>query len=267
MVSYHDLVAGLRKLGIERSRPVIVHGALSAFGHVQGGADTVVGAMLASFEALMMPVFTYQTMVTPLNGPADNALEYGTGQDRNSQAVFFRPDLPADRLMGIIAETLRNHPNAQRSWHPILSFAGVNVWHALDAQSLVEPLASVRVLMEDGGWVLLLGVDQAVNTSIHLGERLAGRKQFVRWALTPGGVVECPAFPGCSDGFEEIKPAVRRMTRQLLIGSAVVQALPLTDLVQAVQQCLAENPLALLCDRSYCERCQVVRAAVARNQS
>ena len=259
MLTYRELVTGLRSLEIEPARPVIAHASLSAFRVIHGGADTLVGALLANFQSLMMPAFTYHTMITPAAGPPGNALAYGDEHIRNSQAEFFLPDMPASRWMGVTAETLRQLPQADRSNHPILSFTGVNVARALQAQSLAQPLAPIQALLEDQGWVLLLGVDHCVNTSIHLGERLAGRKQFIRWALTPAGVVECPGFPGCSEGFEAIFPALQPWTRRVQIGTALVQAVPLVDLVRVVQELLSADPLALLCDRSYCERCQSLR--------
>ena len=62
--------------------------------------------------------------------------------------------------------------------------------------------APVGALAEENGTVLLIGVNHTVNTSIHFAEKLAGRRQFIRWALTRDRVVECPGFPGDSEGFE-----------------------------------------------------------------
>lgn len=262
MLTFHELTTALRKLQIERARPVIAHASLSAFGQVQGGAGTVLGALLASFNSLIMPTFTYRTMITPEVGPANNAIAYGSARDANLMAEFYTPDMPADRLMGAVAEALRQHPRACRSKHPILSFAGVNAEEALQAQTLDEPLAPIHVLKNNDGWVLLLGVDHTVNTSIHYAERLSGRKQFVRWALTPQGIVACPGFPGCSQGFQAVTPHLDGMTRRVAVGLAVIQAVSLTDLVDVVRKVLAEDPRALLCDRADCERCNAVRVAL-----
>lgn len=262
-VRYAHLVDGLRALNVPAGKPVIAHASLSSLGQVRGGAATVVGALLAVFPAVLMPTFTYKTMLTPEDGPPNNGIAYGTGFDQNRMAEFYHPEMPADPLIGAVAETLRRHRQAQRSRHPILSFAGVGVSQALEAQTLREPLAPIRVLIEQAGWVLLLGVDHTVNTSIHYGERLAGRRQFVRWALTPSGVVECPGFPGCSLGFQAIAPHVEAITRRVTIGQATVQALPLHGLVAQVQALIRRDPLALLCEREDCPRCQAVRQAVA----
>jgi aminoglycoside 3-N-acetyltransferase len=226
---------------------------------VQGGAETVLGALLASFNTLVMPAFTYKTMITPEVGPADNAMTYGTDRDANLMAEFFQPDYPVDPLMGSIAEALCKHPRAQRSDHPILSFCGVNAERALEAQSLEDPLAPIGVLKEDQGWVLLMGVDHSVNSSIHYAERLAGRKQFIRWALTPAGIVESTGFPGCSQGFNNVAPSVESITRVVQVGSGEIQALPLPDLIDMVKGWIEADPLALLCEREDCERCNTVR--------
>ena len=259
MLTYHDLVPALRSLDIDRRYPVIAHASLSAFGEIHGGSPVLAGALLTCFNTLIMPAFTYKTMVIPEIGPPGNALHYGQGETLNKMAEFFRPDMRADRLMGILPETLRRNPAAGRSTHPILSFVGVNAAAYLSSQTLQEPLAPLSRLHQAGGWVVLLGVDHTVNTSIHLGERMAGRKQFVRWALTPGGVVECPGFPGCSEGFQAIASDLDGIVRQVKAGPGLIQALPLDGLLQRVLAALEKDPLALLCDRPWCERCQAVR--------
>jgi len=166
--------------------------------------------------------------------------------------------------MGVIAETLRQHSDASRSKHPILSFSGVNAEEILEEQEVDEPLAPISAMAEQCGWVLLLGVSHRVNTSIHLGERLAGRKTFVRWALMPDMVVKCPNFPSCSDGFDDIRPMLASFAQTIQVGSALVQAMPLQELVDTVRQLVHSNPLALLCERPECPRCNVVRDEVRK---
>lgn len=264
MVSYRDIVSGLKHLGLDPARPVIVHASLSAFGDVQGGAETILGALMAVMDALIMPTFTYRTMVIPEEGPEHNGITYGTGRDLNSMAEIFVPSMPADPLMGVIAETLRKYPGSSRSRHPILSFSGVNSERSLQLQSMQDPLAPIADITEQGGWVLLMGVDHTVNTSIHYAEKLSGRKQFIRWALSPQGVLECPGYPGCSDGFEQTVSQLSVITRQVNIGEATVKALPLQEMCTILTQMLLDDPLALLCSRLDCERCADVRHAVAQ---
>ncbi|GAB4579766.1 MAG: AAC(3) family N-acetyltransferase [Anaerolineales bacterium] len=259
MLSFRDFLSAFSRLGVPAGSPVIVHASLRAFGQVRGGAETVVGALLNTFAGVVAPTFTYKTMITPEVGPPDNGIVYGRGENANRMAQFYRPNMPADPTIGIIPETLRQHPKAKRSMHPILSFAGVGVDDALAAQTLAEPLAPIRVLADAGGWVLLLGVDHTVNTSLHYAEKLARRKQFIRWALTPAGIYECPGFPGCSDGFEGLVPHVHHLTREQRAGEALIQALPLVPMIEVAKTLIEDDPQALLCDLPDCERCGAVR--------
>lgn len=266
MVTFRDFVSALRKLELDRTRPVLVHTSLKAFGEVHGGPDALLGALLGAFNTVVAPTFTYKTMITPEVGPADNGITYGSGKDTNRMAEFFTPEMPADPLMGSLPETLRKRPNALRSSHPILSFAAVSSDAAaqaiLSAQDLAEPLGPVHILRAEQGWVLLLGVDHTVNTSLHYAERLAGRKQFTRWALTQQGIVECPGFPGCSDGFQAIAPRLQGMARHVGVGSAFITAVPLVAQTETALAMLAADPQALLCSRPDCERCNTVRASI-----
>ena len=261
MLTFRDFITGLRRLEIDRSSPVMVHARLEAFGEVHGGAETVLGALMSSFDTLVMPTFTSKTMIIPELGPLDNAITYGSGKDTNWRAEIFTPHLPCDPQMGVLAESLRSHPQAQRSSHPILSLAGMHADEILASQTLKEPLRPIQVLKENSGWVLLMGVDQTANISLHYAEWAAGRKQFVRWALTPTGVAPCPSFPGCSDGFNAISPHLAEVLRSSEVGSATILAMPLPELLDTAIASIKEYPLALLCDREDCERCNTIRAA------
>ena len=262
IVTYRDLISSLRSLGLESGIPVIAHASLSAFGEVRGGAEVVLGAIQATVSSFIMPSFTSKPEIIPEVGPGDNAIQYGSGSESNLLAEFFRQDMPADKIMGVIPETLRALHGSSRSNHPLLSFTGVHADNILNVQSLLEPLGPIRLLSEHGGWVLMLGVNHTVNTSLHYAEKMAGRKQFVRWALTMDGIRECPGYPGCSDGFQAIQPRLERFTRRVRIGKALVQAIPLKDLLTTTISLLAEDPQALLCNRIECERCNAVRHAV-----
>lgn len=261
MVSFRDFIQAFRELDLNPHCPIIVHASVSSIGKIRGGADTLLSALLQSTAGVMAPTFTYRTMILPEAGPPDNAVRYGSGRHSNQRAEFFLPDMPADRLMGILPELLRRHPNARRSMHPILSFAGVGVEQALAAQTLENHLAPIQVLEGHNANVLLIGVDHTSNTSIHYAERCSGRKQFMRWGLTPQGVRACPSFSGCSDGFEAAAPLLQHVTRTARVGGATLRAVPLAQQTQILVELLRRDPLALLCDRND-ERCAAVRAAV-----
>jgi aminoglycoside 3-N-acetyltransferase len=258
VLDYEELKTAFLELGLA-NQPVIAHASLQPFGYIHNGADTVLMAMIDSFQSLIMPTFTYKTMITPDVGPPNNGILYGAEKDLNKMAQSFTLDMRADPMMGILPESLRNHPAAKRTAHPILSFAGIKADLALGTQTLFEPLAPIGALAEEDGWVVLVNVDHSVNTSIHYGEKLAGRRQFVRWAVMDNRIVECPNFPGDSSGFNAIDSYIKPDTRRVEIGEAFIQAISLRRLLDAVQELIKLDPLALLCQRPDCERCNAVR--------
>ena len=259
MLGFRDLSSGMRQLNLDPGCPVIMHASLSAFGQLRGGAETLLGAVSSLTAGVMMPAFTYKTMITPEEGPPDNGLDYGSGRDQNRMAEFYQPDMPVDPVLGVTAETLRKLPDAQRSSHPVLSFTGIGVDSALAAQTIAEPLAPIATLEKMGGWVLLVGVNHTVNTSLHYAESLAGRSQFVRWALTYDGVIECPNFPGCSNGFAKAATWLQDLTHRVQIGNARVEAIPLPGMIERISTAIQDDPLAFLCDQSDCGQCGTVR--------
>lgn len=261
MLTLEDFNSALESLDLE-NKPAIAHASLKSFGAIHGGAETVLAALLTAVKGLMMPTFTYKAMIFPNVGPPNNGMDYGKQRDLNLMAEPFRYDMPVDPLIGILPETLRNYPGMMRTAHPILSFAGVHVNEALVTQTLFNPLSPIGWLADRAGWVLLLGVDHTVNTSIHFAEKMAGRHQFVRWALTRRRIVECKGFPGCSDGFEDIRLDVEDVTRRVEVGESFIEAIPLHPLLRAVEACIKRNPLALLCRRDECERCDTIRNIV-----
>jgi aminoglycoside 3-N-acetyltransferase len=255
---YAELVSAFQALRLQQT-PIIAHASLKPFGSIQGGAETVLNAMLAAFPSVIMPTHTYKTKIIPDVGPPNNGIVYGSGRDKNKMAEPFHPGMRVDPMMGILPETLRNHPSAMRTAHPILSFAGVNADFILCTQTIYEPLAPIGALAEQDGWVVLINVDHTVNTSVHYAEKLAGRKQFIRWALAEDRVVECSNYPGDSMGFQALEEHIKFDTRRVEIGEGFIQAVSLKRLFDVVQALLRKDPLALLCEQTNCERCTAVR--------
>jgi len=258
MLAFADIKSSFDALELQ-DKPVIAHASLKPFGYIQNGADAILRVMLGSFKSVLMPTFTYKTMITPEVGPPNNGIKYGTEKDLNKMAIPFTSTMPADKTMGIIPEALRNHPSATRTSHPILSFTGVKSEEYLNIQTLYEPLAPIGALADAGGWVILLNVDHSVNTSIHYGEKLAGRMQFLRWAMVENRIVECPGFPGDSTGFNTIEEYIKPDTRRANLGNVFIQAIPLKRLFDAVGELIKKDPLALLCQRHDCDRCDAVK--------
>jgi aminoglycoside 3-N-acetyltransferase len=259
MLTVDDFNFALESLELG-NKPAIAHASLRAFEPIDGGAEAVLDALLVVVSGLVMPAFTYKTMIFPEVGPLNNGMTYGRQRDLNLMAEPFHASMPVDPLIGTLPEVLRRLPGATRTAHPILSFTGVNVKDGLMPQTLYDPFAPIGWLADHDGWALLLGVNHTVNTSMHYAEKQAGRRQFVRWAMSGNRIIECLGFPGCSDGFEAIRPDVERFSRRVQVGGSFIEAILLQPLLQAVEMRIKKDPLALLCQRDECERCDAVRA-------
>ncbi len=260
MITYRDLVVALGDLGLDGTSRVIAHADLAGMPGWVGGAESVVGALRSTVEVLLMPAFTYRTMVVPPVGPPNNGLTYEGHEEANREAEIFHLDLPVDEALGPVPEVLRRMEGTRRSTHPILSFCVSGAPEALERQSLDEPLAPIAWLAEYDGDVLLLGTDQRRNVSLHWAEALAGRNRFVRWAPTTRGVMECRNMPGCSEGFGAIWERLEGVATTLTLGNARLERVPLRDLLNIASAWIREDPEALLCLRKSCQRCAAVRA-------
>ena len=72
-VSQADLERALWKLGLDGSRDAICHSSLSSFGNVVGGASGIVKALGNAARTVVMPSFTYYTLVWP---PAQRSADW-----------------------------------------------------------------------------------------------------------------------------------------------------------------------------------------------
>jgi aminoglycoside 3-N-acetyltransferase len=160
-----DLVAAFTDLGVRAGQQLLVHSSLSSLGHVIGGAETVIEALLD----VLGPTGTL--LVPTLTG------HEGIGPD--ADVIFDVASTPA--WTGTIPETARRRPDAVRSLHPTHSVAAIGA----DAESLTQghedtlsPCGPgspyVRLAERPTGRILLLGVGHESNTTLHAVEELAG---------------------------------------------------------------------------------------------
>jgi aminoglycoside 3-N-acetyltransferase len=179
LVSREQLAADLRSLGLQRGQDLLIHCSLRQVGRIDGGAATLLNAILevAGPEAtLVVPTHT------TLNSLTSRAFLSATaGLDAQEQAQFIaampgfdRASTPSTR-MGAFAEYLRTHPSAARSSHPQVSFAALGPG-ALDCTS-VHDLGCHLGDRSPLGWlyaadaaILLLGVGYRACTAFHLAE-------------------------------------------------------------------------------------------------
>lgn len=163
-VTRQEIAAGLRALGVTPGRVILVHSSLRSFGHVAGGADAVIAALLDAVGpcgTVLVPTLTGRRE----DGPA-------------CPPQFDVRHTPC--WTGLIPETFRRRPAARRSLHPTHSVAAIGP-HADDllrdhlaAPTPCGPGSPYLRLADRDGLVVFLGVTLACCTLLHGVEELAG---------------------------------------------------------------------------------------------
>ncbi|GAA2759469.1 AAC(3) family N-acetyltransferase [Actinopolymorpha rutila] len=174
-----------------------------------------------------------------------------------ASAVPFSSDLPVDRWLGRIAESLRQGFPHERGAHPFLSFlsVGTHARRLTAAQRLDWPLGPIQELADLDGHVLLLGVSHTSNTTIHVAEQQLGRSLFYRYEkAAPGVWMELPNIPGDSDSFDGIEAELAPVTAETLIGRCRGRLVAVRDVLASATRLIQSDPAALLCEKEDC-RC------------
>jgi aminoglycoside 3-N-acetyltransferase len=256
-----QLLARLRALGLQGGDRILAHSALSSFGHVEGGAQTVVDVLLDLIGprgTLVMPYFF------PLY---DGAFDYAHPPAPYTGAI-------PQELRGRVGAVLSVHPS-----HPVVALGPAAAQITADHYqvSAVGRGSPIDRLAKMGGKVLLLGVNQSTNTTLHTGEAYAGipywgrirpDRPLGRQMLLPTGQqvwVSLPETPGDSEGFPRIEPflAGRGLIRFSVIGRARCRLMPGQPLIEAVVDYLRRDPAGLLCEQPDCAYCTWARKLLA----
>jgi len=157
-------IAGdLKRLGIRKGHTIFVHSSLKSFGWVEGGAETIIDALLAAVGPdgnVLLPTLTGSERLGPECPP-----------------VFDVRNTPC--WVGAIPETFRKRPEARRSLHPTHSVAciGADTQALLDRHDLCPTPCGRRSpyyrMATRGGLIVLFGVNLERVTLMHTIEELA----------------------------------------------------------------------------------------------
>jgi len=271
-----QLVEDLRALGLYEGAAVVAHVSMRAIGPIDGGAETLLAAfrrVLGSQGTLLVPTYTPQFTDPAESEGAPDSLEE-IEQLRAAIPVFDPRTTPAARIaVGVFPEWVRREPDAFRSSHPVVSFAAVGALaeHLTENAPFHYPLGTdspLARLHDRNGWVILIGVGQEVNSSLHLAEVWADVPYIHRTARVKTGEdhwVEMQGSPECSEGFYRIEPVLRqaRILHRGKVGSAPTQFMRLQASVSMAVSMLQGAGDSLLCDDPNCPWCQVARKYTA----
>jgi len=264
-VTYAEIIDGLRGLELGEV-PVAVHASLSSFGHVDGGASTVIDALTGVYPTVLVPTYSSLGTTLPPEGdrPGRNGIDYArfaellpVGEHPPFDPESFGPQSQIDEGMGIVPLALLAKEGAHRSGHPFMSWAayGRDAVRFVADHAASDPMGVMRKLNDTEGWTLLLGVGLDRCSAIHFGEELAGRQTFIRWVRLADGTVQRVRTAGCSTGFPRLQLRVDRLARRTKIGDCEVTAYAVNELVAIVAQALDGDPTALSCEDQNCPRC------------
>jgi aminoglycoside 3-N-acetyltransferase len=252
VVTGEQIAECLGGLGVREGDALIFHSALSSVGMLIGGQEALIDSMLAAVGqkgTVMVPVMP-------------------------DMAVPFDPQ-HSPSTVGSVSEFFRRRADAKRSLHPTHSVAAIGA----AAEVLVEGHENCtpcgvgspfEKLARMGGWVLLFGVDQDRNTSLHTAEDLAD-VPYLRQVEVPvvgrdGQVcmVTVPKYPLGHREFIGIDKRLRQagIVRLGRAGNAVLRLMPARGMLEFSLALLRADPAAFLCRKPRCVSCRWAEARI-----
>lgn len=248
MVKKKDILFSLNLLDIKEGDVLLVHSALSSIGFVDGGADTLIDALL---ESVGKEGTVVMSTLTGWLEPFD--------ADKTPSAV------------GKISEKFRQRKNAYRSLHPVHSVAaiGKHAEYITAGHDKCEtgcgegtPYYKLRDL---DGKVMLLGVDMDRNTIMHsLEEEI--NALYLRTLDIPAPTYindhenkryTLRKFPPGHRDFNRLTPILRRRDAIIEgnIGNAAVKIMEVKKLFEIGLDILKQDPLFFICHNLRCNSC------------
>jgi len=248
MVSKNDIKKGLREIGIKKGDKLLVHSSLSSFGYVEGGANTVIDALIEAvgFEGtVLVPTLTGSAELSPQNPPVFDVLA-------------------TPCWTGKIPESFRSRKNARRSYHPTHSVAGIGA----DVETLIknhyEDITPCGIkspyykLGELGGYILLIGVGLDVSTAFHTVEELAEVDYHLQKEMTDCVVIKednmrmivrnyLHSYLGPERNFPIMEEIFREkgIMKHIQIGNALIRIFPTKESIEITLEYLKKDPLFL----------------------
>ena len=256
-VTKQKLVEDLKALGVRAGDLLNVKASLGSIGFVEGGADTLV-------EALVEAVGPAGTIVT------DSFVDvFPLSQLRKDPAKLSTETTPS--YAGALANAMIRHPQSFRSRHPVQKFSAIG-GRAAELMAghgkLNYPYGVLKVMAEQGARNLKIGTDEKVvgvgTTHVAIGLLDYRQKRLVRGVnfVNETGTVELYErdwVGGCGQGFNNFIEEYR--SRGAIINEGRVGAAPskITDMRMTLDielEILKEQPEFFKCGNPACFECR-----------
>ncbi len=239
-ISGLEILNNLRALGVKPGMMLEVHCALSAFGHVSGGADTVIDALMMAVGgegAIVMPAFCLSPDV-PL-----------TEEDKAMGLVKKIRILPPEEkrtAMGLVADTFRQR-------HDVITGDGMFRVAAWGKDASIHAKGFGHII-DHGGYALLLGVDIYRLSAMHYVEDIL--PQVIRdrfqppkeaWAIYPQNEWFVEAWESSVKPWYKIQKMAyeKGLIADSMIGGAKCMLMEVKPVITLYRQALETNPTGL----------------------
>jgi len=244
-----DYLSALRQVGLPRGAVVMVHSSLSQFGYVDGGAETVI-------EALLEAIGPEGTLVMPT---------------LSCSWLGRRPFDPATTpcRVGAIPEAFRKRPGVLRSPHPTHSVAAFGpkareiISDHVPEEPVFGPRSAYAKLYDLDAWILMLCGLEA-NTSMHMAEERAGLLllDFVAPVLEGRRrrevvVRHLPLHVNFKPHYDVL--ASRGLLRSAPLGESEIHLMRMRDAVDVAVENIRRNPGMVAAPGCDCLFCQAIR--------
>ncbi len=241
-----EIKTALQQAGIAPGDVVLGHFALSRFGYVEGGADSLIDTLLSILGpdgTLVTPTFTFSWLGRSPYDPQTTPSRVGKVTDR-----FWR-------RAGVLRSEHPTHSFAATGKHAAALLAG----HT-HTQSPLHQDGPLGRLADLNGKVLLFS-PPTTNTIMHVGEYRAGLPlvDFI-CPIMEGGerrevlVPDCPWHVRFAPAYEKLY--ARGLVQDTPLGEDVVRVMRCRDAIEAQAEVMRETPRLLLQPGCTCHYCQ-----------
>lgn len=263
-----EIVEALKTVGVKADDCLFVHSSASAFGHIEGGADVVIDALLKSLGndgTLLMPTFTVP--FASFDGTVN----------KNRQMRPFDKNNPSQIWVGKIPQSFVQRNGVIRSNHPSHSVAGTGplaekcLNEHKENDSPTGKNSPFAKLLELNGKILYFGNGLNASTFLHFLEDyldlpyLKGSTCRVKDASGEIRTVYVPKnLPGDRDFYHESAENCKFFKRAVAEGLTINEAslglsklrlIDVKDFFEIGIKLLKAEPDILLCDKPECLFC------------
>ena len=251
-----SLITDLKNIGVNKGDIIYVHSSLKSIGWMDDGIHTLTNAFIDVLgEEGTFAVPTHTVSFVDRGVPPFDPKETPTG-------------------LGAYPEAVWRHPSAKRSAHASHSSAAIGGKRDFlidnhDPTNAMGYESTIHRMARSGGKILLIGVSQKSNTTVHLAESLSAPYCKLHYDSSwgarthtklPDGTVQIHTqteFPGCSSNFNQIEDHLINagLIKFGKIGNADSRLIDAGGMIEIVCGLIRKQPDILLCDNPNCPCC------------